>query len=147
MHYEFQLSTSGSFQDSGIVFSDTSLTSPVVAPALTLPWITGTPHALYARVRAVLDDTSTDWSGAFGFDMQPPPPPTPLPSYPGLLRWTPVDGAVGYEVWFVDIPKTIHVTTNVADEREFYTFHQAASWLSTGALADPARSATTSTSG
>ena len=58
VHYEFQLSTSGSFQDSGIVFSDTSLTSPVAAPALTLPWITGTPHALYARVRAVLDDTT-----------------------------------------------------------------------------------------
>ena len=130
VHYEFQLSTSGSFQDSGIVFDDSTLTSPVAAPALTLPWITGTPHALYARVRAVLDDSSTDWSSAFGFDMQPPPPPTPLPSYPGLLRWTPVDGAVGYEVWFVDIPKTIAVTTNVADEREFYTFHQAASWLS-----------------
>lgn len=129
VHYEFQLSTSGSFQDSGIIFDDATLTSPVVAPALTLPWITGTPHALYARVRAVLDTTSTDWSSAFGFDMQPPPPPTPLPSYPGLLRWTPVDGAVGYEVWFVDIPKTIAVTTNVADEREFYTFHQAASWL------------------
>ena len=130
VHYEFQLSTSGSFQDSGIVFDDSTLTSPVAAPALTLPWITGTPHALYARVRAVLDTTTTDWSSAFGFDMQPPPPPTPLPSYPGLLRWTPVDGAVGYEVWFVDIPKTIEVTTNVADEREFYTFHQAVSWLS-----------------
>ncbi len=131
VHYEFQLSTSGSFQDSGTIFDDATLTSPVVAPALTLPWITGTPHALYARVRAVLDTTSTDWSNSFGFDMQPPAPPTPLPSYPGLLRWTPVDGAVGYEVWFVDIPKVIEVTTNVADEREFYTFHQAVSWLAT----------------
>jgi len=131
VHYEFQLSTSSAFQDSGIVYSDTSLTSPVASPRLTLPWITGTPHALYARVRAVLDDTTTDWSDSFGFDMQPPQPPTPLPSYPGLLRWTPVDGAAGYEVWFIDVPKTIWVTTNVADEREFYTFHQAASWLST----------------
>ena len=130
VHYEFQLSTSGSFRDSGLIFSDTSLTSPVAAPELTLPWITGTPHAVYARVRAVLDDTTTDWSDSFGFDMQPPPPPRPLPSYPGLLRWTPVDGAsTGYQVWFVDIPKTINVTTNVVDEREFYTFHQAASWL------------------
>ena len=46
VHYEFQLSTSGSFQDSGIVFDDSTLTTPVAAPALTLPWITGTPHAL-----------------------------------------------------------------------------------------------------
>ncbi|HVN61517.1 MAG TPA: hypothetical protein VMT59_09630 [Gaiellaceae bacterium] len=131
VHYEFQLSTSESFRENGIVYSDQSLTSPVAAPALTLPWITGTPHSLYARVRAVLADTTTDWSAPFGFDMQPPNPPTPLPSYPGLLRWTPVDGAAGYEVWFVDIPKFIISTTNVADEREFYTFHQAASWLST----------------
>ncbi len=129
VRYEFQLSTSSAFRDSGIVFSDTSLTSPVAAPALTLPWITGAPHSLYARVRAVLLDTTTPWSDSFGFDMQPPAAPAPLPSYPGLLRWTPVDGASGYQVWFVDIPKFVFVATNVADEREFYTFHQAASWL------------------
>ena len=130
VRYEFQLSTSGAFRESGIVYSDTSLTTPVAAPPLTLPWITGTPHALYARVRAVLADTTTPWSDSFGFDMQPPAPPAPLPSYPGLLRWTPIDGAVGYQVWFVDIPKIVVVTTNVVDEREFYSFHQAASWLS-----------------
>jgi hypothetical protein len=129
VRYEFQLSTSNAFRDSGIVYSDTSLTSPVAAPALTLPWITGSPHALYARVRAILPDETTDWSAAFGFDMEPSLIPSPLPSYPGLLRWTPVDGAVGYQVWFVDIPKLISTTTNVADEREFYSFHQAASWL------------------
>jgi len=127
--YEFQLSTSGAFRESGIVYSDTSLTTPVASPALTLPWITGTPHALYARVRAVLADTTTPWSDSFGFDLQPPAPPAPLSSYPGLLRWTPIDGAVGYQVWFVDIPKIVSVTTNVVDEREYYTFHQAASWL------------------
>ncbi|MBI4171513.1 MAG: hypothetical protein HY511_02010, partial [Actinobacteria bacterium] len=129
VRYEFQLSTSGAFRESGIVYSDTSLTTPVAAPALTLPWITGTPHALYARVRAVLEDTTTPWSDSFGFDMQPPAAPAPLTSYPGLLRWTPIDGAAGYQVWFVDIPKIIAVTTNVVDEREFYSFHQAASWL------------------
>src|SRR5215218_9950955 len=78
IRYEFQLSTSNAFRESGIVYSDTSLTSPVAAPALTLPWITGTPHALYARVRAVLADTTTDWSASFGFDMEPPSVPTPL---------------------------------------------------------------------
>ena len=35
--YEFQLSTSASFRESGVIFSDTSLTSPVASPALTLP--------------------------------------------------------------------------------------------------------------
>lgn len=127
--YEFQLSTSSSFRDSGIVYADTSLTSPVAAPALTLPWISGTPHALYARVRAITMDGGTGWSAPYGFDMEPKAVPAPLPSYPGLLRWTPVDGAVAYQVWFVDVPKIITVTTNVADEREFYTFHQSASWL------------------
>ena len=130
IRYEFELSTSSSFRDSGVVYSDTSLTTPVAAPALTLPWITGDPHALYARVRAVLADTTTTWSASFGFDMEPPAPARPLPSYPGLLRWTPVDGALGYEVWFVDLPKIVLTRTNVLDEREFYTFHQAASWLS-----------------
>lgn len=129
--YEFQLSTSASFRESGVVYSDTSLTSPVASPALTLPWINGTPHALYARVRAVLDDSTTDWSPSFGFDMEPASVPTPLPSYPGLLRWAPVDGAAAYQVWLVDVPKIVTTQTNVLDEREFYSFHQAASWLST----------------
>ena len=127
--YEFQLSTSASFRESGVVYSDTSLTSPVASPALTLPWITGSPHALYARVRAVLADSTTAWSNAYGFDMEPAAVPSPLASYPGLLRWTPVDGAVAYQVWFVDVPKTVLTQTNVADQREFYSFHQAASWL------------------
>ena len=77
----------------------------------------------------MLAESTTAWSRPYGFDMEPPPVPEPLPSYPGLLRWTPVDGAVGYQVWLVDVPKTISVQTNVMDEREFYTFHQAASWL------------------
>ena len=127
--YEFQLSTSATFRESGVIFSDTSLTSPVASPALTLPWITGSPHALYARVRAVLDDATTAWSAPYGFDMEPAAVPTPLPSYPGLLRWTPVDGAVAYQVWFVDLPKMVLTQTNVVDQREFYSFHQAASWL------------------
>lgn len=129
--YEFQLSTSSTFRESGVIYSDTSLTTPVASPALTLPWINGTPHALYARVRAVLDDATTAWSAAYGFDMEPASVPTPLASYPGLLRWTPVDGAAAYQVWLVDIPKIVTTQTNVLDEREFYSFHQAASWLST----------------
>ncbi|HWH06365.1 MAG TPA: hypothetical protein VNT23_08000, partial [Gaiellaceae bacterium] len=126
LRYEFELSTSSAFRESGIVYSDTTLTSPVASPALTLPWISS---SMFARVRAVLAEGPTAWSASLSFEVEPPPPPRPLPSYPGLLRWTPVEGAVGYQIWFVDIPKMVFTSTNVADQREFYTFHQAASWL------------------
>ena len=56
-------------------------------------------------VRAVTADGDTPWSANFGFDMVPPAPPTPLQSYPGMLRWTPVEGAAGYQVWLVDAHK------------------------------------------
>jgi hypothetical protein len=128
--YQFQLSTSNAVRDNGILDSNVSLTTPVSAPTITLPWITGSPHALYARVRATLDDGVTAWSDAFGFDVVPPAPPKPLPSYPGLLRWTPTPGADAYEVWLVDIGKSEIVRTNVLDERELYTFHQSTQWTS-----------------
>jgi len=131
VRYQFQLATSSSFRENGIVYSATGLTSPVAAPNLTLPWITGNPHALFARVRAIKRSSSTPWSAPYGFDMQPSSPPTPLPSEPGLLRWTPVEGADAYEVWLIDAGKTEDVYTNVLDEREFYTFHRAASWTGT----------------
>jgi hypothetical protein len=129
--YQFQLSTSSTFRDNGILYNNSSLTTPVAAPNLTLPWITGTPHALYARVRAVLDSTTSPWSAPFGFDVTPPAPPSPLPSYPGLLRWTPIPGADAYEVWLVDAGKVEYVRTNVLDERDFYTFHQSQQWTGT----------------
>ena len=52
VRYQFQLSTSSSFRDSGLLYTATTLITPVAAPQLTLPWITGNPHALFARVRA-----------------------------------------------------------------------------------------------
>jgi hypothetical protein len=132
VRYQFQLSTSLSFRENGIVYQTSSLTTPVAAPTITLPWISGNPYALYARVRGILRHTSTPWSAAFGFDMDAPAAPTPEPTdAPGLLRWTPVEGAEAYEVWFVDIPKHEVVYTNVIDEREFYTFHRDASWTGT----------------
>lgn len=129
--YQFQLSTSSTFRDNSTLYDDRRLTTPVAAPPLTLPWITGSPHALYARVRAVLDTTTTQWSASYGFDVTPPPPPTPLTSYPGLLRWTPIEGAEGYQVWLIDTGKMENVRSNVLDEREFYTFHQSAPWIGT----------------
>jgi uncharacterized membrane protein YgcG len=128
-HYEFQLSLSGTFRDNSVVYANLDVSSPVLAPDLTLPWITGNPHSLYARVRAVTPTGTTDWSAPYGFDMVPPAPPTPLPSYPGLLRWTPVAGATAYQVWLVDAKKMEVVTSNVLDEREFYTFHETTNWM------------------
>jgi len=131
LHYEFQLSLSDAFRDNSIIFADNNAATPVEAPPITLPWINGSPHALYARVRAVTPDGATPWSANFGFDMVPPPPPTPLSTYPGLLRWTPVEGAAGYQVWLVDAHKIEESVTNTLDEREFYTFHPTASWTGT----------------
>src|SRR5581483_2538463 len=62
LHYEFQLSLSTTFRDNSVIYADANATTPVEAPALTLPWITGSPHALYARVRAVTADGTTPWS-------------------------------------------------------------------------------------
>ena len=135
VRYQFQLSTSSAFRESGLIYSATNLTTPVAAPTLTLPWITGNPHALFARVRAIKSSSTTPWSAAFGFDMEPSAAPKPLPSEPGLLRWTPIEGADMYQIWFVDInnptAKMEMALTNVLDEREFYTFHRAASWTGT----------------
>ena len=134
IRYQFQLATSSSFRESGLVYSTSALTSPVAAPTVMLPWITGNPHALFARVRGITASATTPWSSSFGFDMAPGPAPKPLASEPGLLRWSPIEGADGYQVWFVDInnptPKMETVFTNVLDEREFYTFHRTASWTS-----------------
>jgi hypothetical protein len=92
-------------------------------------------------VRAVLTDgTVTPWSDDYGFDVVAPAPPKPLlPTDPGLLRWTPVEGATGYQVWLIDTQKKgvapgtgkelVH--TNVLDEREFYTFHPSSKWIGT----------------
>jgi hypothetical protein len=131
LKYQFQLSLASSFRDNSIVYADLSVPSPVIAPEITLPWITGNPHSLYARVRAVTPAGAGDWSASYGFDMVPPAPPTPLPSYPGLLRWTPVPGVAYYQVWLVDAKKMEITTSNVLDEREFYTFHPTANWTGT----------------
>ena len=49
------------------------------------------------------------------------------PAPEGLVRWKPIDGATGYEVLYPDLvpAKSFETTTNVADEREFFTFHNA----------------------
>lgn len=124
VRYEFQLSTSETFRENGILYDVANLQTPVVSPSLTLPWITGSPHALFARVRAFIScgcsHRAGPWSADYGFDVVPPNPPKPMTSAPGLLRWTQVDGADTYEVWLLDIGRIISVNTNVVDEREYY---------------------------
>jgi hypothetical protein len=132
--YEFALSTSPLFSSSGLVWDDATLTTPVAAVPIALPWITGNPHSLYARVRAIGANGSVGrWSGFFGFDMRWTGDgiPRPLPGANGLIRWTPIDGATGYQVWYMNTDllgsgrsKIISTTTNAADEREYYTFHR-----------------------
>jgi len=104
---------------------------PAVSIDIALPWFTGVPYALYAHVRAITAAGVTDWSSAFGFNMRWSQVAEPLKSVPGLIRWTPVPGATGYQVWYPDVSKVFATHTNVADEREFYIFHPDPSWTGT----------------
>ena len=135
--YEFELATGPTFSDNAVVWSSKNVRTPTVAVPISLPWITGNPYSLYAHVRAVTSRGPGAWSAPFGFNMRWPAVPTPLrPNYPGLLRWTPVTGANGYDLWIRDPvnPGTSKIFTtrlNMADEREYYTFHQDAAWTAT----------------
>ena len=103
-----------------------------MAIPIALPWMTGNPYALYAHVRAHVGSRVTRWSAPFGFNMRwKAAPEQILPDTPGLVRWTPVEGATSYEVWFVDPGKVITTSTNVADEREYYSFHPDPPWSGT----------------
>ena len=128
-HYEFQLSTSTNFRaENGLVWSSRTLTTPATAIPLSLPWITGEPASLYWHVRAVRGGVASRWSAPRPFNMRWPNVPTQLPAGPGYVRWTPVDGATSYQVWFLQADKVIGTITNVADEREYYAFHDLPSW-------------------
>lgn len=130
--YEFELATSASFRESGVLWSDDTLKSPAASVPIALPWLASrTGYSLYARVRAYTRKGITAWSAPYGFNMRWAAVPQPLASYPGLLRWTTVPGATGYAVWLTDIGKIFTVRTNVADEREYFSFHQDAFWTST----------------
>jgi hypothetical protein len=128
--YEFELSTSKNFSEGAVVWSSTSSPTPIVTPAtsvpVALPWITGNPYSLYARVRGIKARGRVGrWSAPYGFNMRWRDKPRPLnPQFPGMVRWTPVEGATMYEVWLLWGPReTFSTTTNVADLREHYSFH------------------------
>jgi hypothetical protein len=110
---------------------------PAVSVNLVLPWFTGSPFALYAHVRSVTTQGASAWSKPFGFNMRWEDTPIPLPSKPGLVRWTPIEGATAYEVWYGGkgpagyINKIVQTHTNVADQRDLYTFHLDEAWWRT----------------
>ena len=53
MRYEFELSKTPSFSEAGTFWSDEKLKTPAVSVPVALPWLTGNPYAVYARVRAI----------------------------------------------------------------------------------------------
>jgi hypothetical protein len=146
--YDAQLAMSSKFDDRTLVWSTDGMAGglrvPAVAIPVALPWMTGKPYALYVRVRAHVGGGVTRWSTPFGFntswhadDGVGGAPQQVLPDTPGLVRWTPIDGATSYQVWFTSLDPTVNqaptgkatapvenlvsTTTNVADEREFYS--------------------------
>jgi hypothetical protein len=132
--YDFELATNRTFNDSSVLFSYTKLRIPAVSVAHQLPWMTGVPYALWAHVRwtSANGKTVTQWSQAFGFNMRwrDSDYPQQLSAPEGLIRWKPIEGATRYQVMYPDISYTgpFETTTNVADEREFFTLRTAAGW-------------------
>jgi hypothetical protein len=127
-HYEFQLSTSNQFRaDNGLIWSGTTNATPATTIPLSLPWITGDPASLYWRVRAVSGGSVSPWGDAQPFTMRWSSVPSEWrpnsgspADMPGYVRWHPVDGATGYQVWFVNANEVVTTITNVADERDYY---------------------------
>src|SRR3954471_5607464 len=136
--YEFELSTSKNFgADNAVIWSSHSVKTPAVAVPISLPWITGDHASLYWHVRAFgADGAFSQWSQPRGFNMRWADVnnkdhagddigvPQRLPSGPGYLRWTPIPGATGYDVWLGNLGgmgKIVSTITTVADEREYYT--------------------------
>jgi hypothetical protein len=128
--YELQLATSRSFADSTAIYDNARLAAPVASVPVQVPWLTGQPYALWAHVRVWVGGRVSAWSAPFGFDTAWRQVPQQLAAPAGLVRWTPVEGATAYEVWFLNAPGTGGVRfttlTNVADEREYWTFHAGA---------------------
>jgi hypothetical protein len=131
LRYEFELSKNPSFTEAGTFWADEKLKTPAVSVPVALPWMTGDPYAVYARVRAITRDGVSGWSRSFGFNVRWSTLPQPLETYPGMSRWSVVGGATSYQVWFPALRKIVGTRTNAVDHREFYTFHQQAQYSGT----------------
>src|SRR4051794_23652214 len=100
--YLFRVGTSTAVAPNAVWWSgQTSV--PAMSLPVALPWITGEPYSLYAQVRGIAPDGSKGpWSKPFGFNMRWSTTPAQEEAAPGLIRWTTVDGATEYEVWYLD---------------------------------------------
>ncbi len=116
--YQFQLATSDGFRGANaVVWSSTAVRSPVAAVPISLPWLGSRP--LYWRVRAFGAGVVSPWSKPARFTMRPTEAPQRVAGGPGYIRWTPVTGVTGYEVWFVNLGKVVSTDVTVADLRDY----------------------------
>jgi hypothetical protein len=122
-NYQLQLADNKSFSDVSILYQARALRTPVASIQVQLPWMNGDPYALWVHVRATVNGVPTRWSKPFGFNMSWESIPEQESAPTGLLRWTPVNGATAYQVWFTNINRSFMTFTNVADEREYWTLH------------------------
>jgi hypothetical protein len=125
-NYELQLATSRTFSDATMLY-DKIFGEPVASVQVQVPWMTGKPFALWVRVRVVAAGQTSKWSDPFGFNTAWQQTPQRQQSPEGLIRWSTVQGATGYEVWYQNVPTNyqdhFRTLTNVADEREYWTLH------------------------
>lgn len=118
--YEVELATSVTFTESTIIYDDKFVQTPVTSLQVQVPWMTGRPYAFYVRVRAVGGGRTSAWGHPFGFNTSWQQTPQQLQAPNGLVRWTPVDGATYYDVWFKESGTHVTTITNVADDREYW---------------------------
>ena len=131
-HYQFQIATSQELpgRDARVQGHERSAASRDGAAAASVgdrlrrtrsgPTSAGSRRTGRRRLRGANPSAST-FSG----------PRTACPHRSPLLkascRWAPIDGATAYEVLYTDLhpAQSFQTTTNVADEREFFTWHTA----------------------
>ena len=115
---------------------------------IALPWMTGHPYALYARVRAQPRAATTRWSAPFGFNMRWTAAPEQLaPTFPASSAGRRSRARPPTRSGSVDARQDHRTTTNVADEREYYALPPDPPWTGVVQLARPRRPARSTAAG